>query len=468
MNLYRHEVRLLLRSPAALGATLLLVLLSTIAVVSGLSEVRRQQQTISKLMVLQQEDLRQVARQYGAGNDPGNAAYYSFHGTWNPPSRLAFAASGQRDVAPFVLRVRALGLHAQLYEGETFNPESALPGRFDFAFVLIYLMPLCVIALLHDLISVERETGRLRMLTALRGSMSSAWWHRVSLRFAILLAAILLPFLTGTVIAGTALPAILSSVLLVTLYVAIWCAIATWLASFSGSSATQAARLLGVWVLITLVLPTLSQVLITRAVPADAGVDLVMAHREAVHGSWEIPRERTMERFFQTHPEWRHTAPLAPTFEWKWYLAFHQVADESVETQVAAYRKALRDRERWTERLGYLLPAVATNALLHRLADSDLTAQLDYQESIAAFHEQLRKFFYPYLFEKRPFPPQDYLAAPGYQPMERPLRAQYDLILALVLATALVAWLARLGLQRVEFTERGSTPRLMKPRLIEG
>jgi ABC-2 type transport system permease protein len=443
MNLYRHEARLLLRSPAALGATLLLALLCTIAVVSGLSEARRQQQTIAKLEVLQQDDLRQVARQHGAGNDPGNAAYYSFHGTWNPPSGLAFAAIGQRDIAPFVLRVRALGLHAQLYEGETFNPESALPGRFDFAFVLVYLVPLCVIALLHDLISSERETGRLRTLAALQGAMSSLWWHRVSLRFAMLLAAILLPFVTGAAIAGAELSAILGSVLLATLYVAIWCAIATWLASFPGSSATQAARLLGVWVLITLLLPTLSQVLLTRAIPADSGVDLVMAHREAVHGSWEIPRERTMEQFFQRHPEWKHTAPLAPTFEWKWYLAFHQVADESVAAQVAAYRQALRDRERWTERIGYVLPAVATNTLLHRLADSDLTAQLDYQESIAAFHERLRKFFYPYLFEKRPFPPQDYLAAPGYQAMERSPRAQYDLIFAMVLVTALVAWLAR-------------------------
>lgn len=42
-----------------------------------------------------------------------------------------------RDVSPHILRVRALGLEAQIDDGDTFNPELALPGRFDFAFILL-------------------------------------------------------------------------------------------------------------------------------------------------------------------------------------------------------------------------------------------------------------------------------------------------------------------------------------------
>ncbi len=41
---------------------------------------------------------------------------------------------------------------------------------FDWAFVLIYLLPLVVIALGHDLVTGERETGRLRLLLSLNAS----------------------------------------------------------------------------------------------------------------------------------------------------------------------------------------------------------------------------------------------------------------------------------------------------------
>lgn len=40
----------------------------------------------------------------------------------------------------------------------------------------------------------------------------------------------------------------------------------------------------------------------------------MLAQRQAVHGAWDLPREDTMQRFFQTHPQWQHTAPLQQVF----------------------------------------------------------------------------------------------------------------------------------------------------------
>jgi len=53
--------------------------------------------------------------------------------------------------------------------------------------------------------------------------------------------------------------------------------------------------------------------------------------------------------------------------------------------------------------------------LLHRLADTDLQAQLAYQDRIAAFHARLRKFYYPYVFNDRPFGPADFAVLPAWQ-----------------------------------------------------
>jgi ABC-2 type transport system permease protein len=56
------------------------------------------------------------------------------------------------------------------------------------------------------------------------------------------------------------------------------------------------------------------------------------------------------------------------------------------------------------------------NVLLHRMAATDLPAQLEYQSRIEGFHDGLREFYYAYLFEKRPFAAADYSKAPRFSP----------------------------------------------------
>jgi len=433
MNTWMHELRLITRSKLSIATLLLLLGLSALAVYSGLHEIERQQHTIARLAPLADADLETVFTEHEADNEAGYHAYYSFYNTWDAPSDAAFLALGLRDVAPYVLRIRALGLQAQLYEGETFNPELALPGRFDFAFVLIYLAPLFVIALLHDLVSSERQSGRLRLLQSLPGS-GRLWQRRALLRYGLLLLALGLPVVVGALISGMNGGALSVVLLLIASYVGFWLGLCLLIARSLGSSVANATALMGIWAVLTLILPTLANVVLTRQIPVHQGVDLMLAQREAVHGSWEIPRETTMEAFFANHPHWRDTAPLPEGFHWKWYFAFHQVGDESVADQVAAYRNGLLARQHWTEYLGVVLPGVGTQALLHRVAATDLPAQLHYQYQITEFHRKIREFYYQYLFNDRPITHEDFQQRPQFSPATEsdtnwPLQAWLALLL---------------------------------------
>lgn len=418
MNVWRTELALVLRSRLALAALALLLAVCSLAVVAGLHAVAQQRATIERALRAQSTELTAMAAQHaGPDKDAGYAGYYTFHATWNPPAPLAFAALGQRDVQPHLLRVRLLGLQAQLYESENYNAELALPGTFDFAFVLVYLMPLVVIALMHDLVTGERESGRLRLLlAAASGHARGVWRRRIALRGALVLAAQLLPFLAGAAYAGAFGLHALAIAAVAALYTAAWLAIAAWVAARQRSSATSAMRLVGVWIAAILLLPTLVNTVINRAVPAGRGVDLMLAQREIVHAGWDQPKEATFERFFRSHPEWRGTPPVVGRFHWKWYYAMHQAGDDAVAGLVAQYRASLLARQAWTDRAGWLLPGVAAQGLLHRLADTDLHAQLAYQDRIAAFHTALRRYFYPYLFEERPFTRADFDGMPRYAP----------------------------------------------------
>lgn len=412
--LWMYELRLLLRARLAAFALLLLAVLTVAAIVAGITEVARQRAQIAAIPAAQAEDIGAVAAWVDKGKDAGSAAYYSFHPTWDAPSPLAFAALGMRDVSPYILRVRALGLEAQIYDGDVFNPELALPGRFDFSFVLVFLAPLFTIALFHDLQSSEREAGRLRSLDALPLGGRALWRRRVVVRLALLIAALGIPFVAAAAISGVSTPAIAAVVALITAYLLFWTAVALLVARLRWSSVANAATLAATWLILVLVAPTLAHVVINQAVPVDQGADIALAQREAVNRAWDIPREDTMRRFYERHPQWAFSAPLTEAFHYKWYYAFHQVGDESVADRVRAYRGGLERRAATANALGWILPSVGVQAVLTRLATTDLVAQLAYQDRIRAFHVRLREFYYSYLFTDRPFGKADFDLAPRF------------------------------------------------------
>ena len=415
MNLYAHELRLFWRQRLSRVAILLLAALTVAALAAGMAEVARQRAAIAAIPAAQAEDIGAVADYVVRTRDAGSAAYYSFHPTWDAPAPLAFAALGMRDVSPFILRVRALGLEAQIYDGDSFNPELALPGRFDFAFVLVFLAPLFVIALFHDLQSSEREAGRVRTLMTLPRGGGALWRRRTLARFALIWGALALPFVVAAAIEGVGIGAVVAVLALAAAYLLFWIGVAALVARLGWRSVTNAATLAAAWLLLVLIVPTLANVAIDRAVPISEGTEIALAQREAVNRAWDIPREATMRRFYARYPEWAGSAPLGTAFHYKWYLAFHQNGDEAVARRVADYRHGLEARDRAARALGWMLPPIGVQAALTRLANSDLRAQLAYQDRIRAFHARLRRFYYGYLFTDRPFAREDFDRAPQFE-----------------------------------------------------
>lgn len=415
MSIWRHELRLLARQRMAIAAILLMALLSIGSVWAGLVEIARQDAAIERILPEQAADEAAIARWVSVEGDAGNAAYYTFHATWDRPAPLAFAALGQRDVAPYVLRVRALGLEGQLQESENYNAELALPGRFDWAFVLIYLAPLLLIALLHDVRSGEREAGRAPLLAAMARQSTMLWTRRVLLRSGLLAMALLAPLLVAAAVTGAPLDSTLLMAGVALAYLLFWTLLCLVIGRASRASVTNAAALAASWLVLTLILPALALVAINGAIPVRQGVELTLAQRENVHAGWDRPKEATMQTFIREHPEWRGTPPIEGGFHWKWYYAFQHMGDVSVRSQVAAYRQGLEARSTWTQRLGFMLPAVAVQTAVHRAARTDLAAQLAYQDRVRAFHERLRRFYYPYIFNETPFREPDFARAPRWQ-----------------------------------------------------
>lgn len=399
------------RSRAAVAAVVVLTVLASLSVAFGLAEVARERASIARVLELQTVEDRALV---GYATDAGTFAYNAFFPTWDAPSPLAFAALGQRDLAPSVLRVRALALEAQIYENEQTNPELALPGRFDLAFVAVYLAPLVLIVLLHDLWSGEREAGRLAALRSTPRSSSRVFVARAAVRAILVAAALLLPFAAGAALeAAPFASALLFAAALIGL-VLFWTVLTLLVARFGPRSSTNAAALAGLWFALTLVGPAGASLGVNAAVPVPDGARLARENRDAVHGAWDLPRQATLDRFLALHPEWSDTAPMTQPFHWKWYFAFQHLGDVAVADLSRAYRDGVERRDRLAAAAGWLMPPVALQKAMHRVAETDVTAQLAYQDRVRAFHAELRRFYYPFLFRDLPFGPAEFAAAPRF------------------------------------------------------
>lgn len=411
MTALARELWFFWRVRTAVVAVALLALVASLAVGFGLAEVTRERAAIARVLDLQAAE-DEALKAYAA--DAGTYAYNAFFPTWNAPSPLAFAALGQRDVAPSVLRVRALALEAQIHENEQVNPELALPGRFDLAFVAVYLAPLVLIVLLHDLWSGEREAGRLAALQATPRSGARVFAARAVVRVGLVAAALLGPFAVGATLQGAPAGAALLFAAAMLGVVLFWAAVALLVARLGGRSSVNAAALAGLWFALTLVGPAAANLVVNAAAPVPDGARLARENRDAVHGAWDLPRQPTVDRFLALHPEWAETAPMTQPFHWKWYFAFQHLGDVAVADLSRAYREGIEQREDLAAAAAWLMPPVALQNGMHRIAATDVRAQLAYQDRVRAFHTQLRRHYYPYLFGDLPYGPDDFARAPRF------------------------------------------------------
>lgn len=407
-----REWRFLLRQKYLLVLLVCSFVLSGFAINSGLSEIQDQQQTIERLKTADKADRIKVQQKY---DDLGMMAYYSFHLTYSQPSDLAFAALGERDIFPWKHRINLLALEGQIYESDTQNAELAQAGKIDFVFVISALAPLIIILLFHDLFANERTSGRHDLLVTTAKSYFALWGARIIVRFVACAICLMLPFLIGAFLAGTDLFEMGYVTLLCIIYLGFWTALSVWWGKNATSAPRVASSLIGLWVLFAFIIPILGDLAINKAVHAPKGGDIVLAQREAVNAAWDIPKSTTLNAFAKEYPEFAPYTDMSSEFEWKWYYAFQQMGDLKAAELSKAYRDAAKQKYQLAGFVSWLSPPLLLQRSLTSIAETDAPAAYKYEQQIRDFHQQLREFYYPWLFYKGN-PTKDTLKAmPSYK-----------------------------------------------------
>jgi ABC-2 type transport system permease protein len=403
---------------AAKGLVLLTGLLLAVGLYGifyGTTEVARQRQHLAELPTLARHNVTELKAKFPGPADAGDVGYYRYTFAVHQPTPWASLALGQRDVNPYYLKLRLLGLQGQLYASENVNPGKLLSGNFDLAFVLVYLFPLLIIALSFNLLSGEKEQGILMLLLAQPVRPGLVVGAKLTFRLGLVLGLAGLLSAIGLAWARVPLDGRVGLWLVLTgLYCLFWFGVALLVTAWQRSSAFNAVALLSAWLLLLVLVPSLLQEYVSAACPLPQGLELTMQQREEIHAGWDRPKAATMQRFFAVYPQYRDTATIRERFVWRWYYAFQYLGDKSVAKLAAAYAHGLRERYDLAEHLDWLSPALATQTSLQALAGTDLPAHLAFQQSATHYHDALRAFYYPFLFKKVPFTHADYDRVPTH------------------------------------------------------
>ena len=315
-----------------------------------------------------------------------------------PPAPLPVLATGQSDLVPASETVTLMRLTTPVStRSEIENPSHLLAGRFDLAFVLIWLYPLFLLAFLYDLMAGDRETGTLRLALS-QGISPAGWLSRRTLARAlpVVVIALAATLLAGSDGYGLRLGAALAVILLYGLF---WATLAAAINAVSNSAAGAATSLGAAWVAIVLVAPTLLNLAAESLYPTPSRPELVAASRQA-SGEAEKLGDQLLDSFYKEHPE------LAPPDKRADYVAMKLTEQEEVARSVAPvlekFDKQLLRQQQTVGRWRFVSPAIVAHEALTDIAGTGYWRHRAFRGQVKEFKHAISDFYTPKAHRREP------------------------------------------------------------------
>lgn len=318
-----------------------------------------------------------------------------------PAQPLAVLAIGQSDVLPAYYRISTDAKELLLAATEIENPLRLLIGRFDLAFVIIYLYPLLILALAYNLLSSEKEQGTLALILSQPVSLAALITAKINVRAAVL-GGVLVMVLGASLLVGGLLPhspatwlRIVAWLAVVGVYGAIWFSLAVFVTSFGRGSAANALTLAATWLLLVLVLPAFFNLAATTLHPVPSRVQMIQAMREAADEA-NAEGSKLLARFYEDHPELAADSPERAMNDFNVIrLAVADRTEARVRPVIDAFDRQLARQQDLVSRVQWLSPAILAQGAMNDLAGTGVARHRHFVSQVDAFHREWRGFFAP-------------------------------------------------------------------------
>lgn len=420
-QLLRHEWRILRRGRTIWILMGLAGLMGIYSLFYGKTVIDRQRDTLALLQ--QDERSRLDSLAYWATLDTaqaGNKAKWQkatdpyqvnvpqgYRYANHDPSALTPLSLGMRDLFPYYIPLMGRAVYRQVFQQEITNPQKLAVGHFDWAFVVVFMLPLLLIGLCYNVLSSEQEGGTYALLRAEPVTLQQIVGPKLLLRLGLLAGFISLITLLAVPVLGITDSVLLLKFWLISIaYLLFWGTLIGWVISWQRSSAVNALVLLGFWLVLVVALPALLQQWLTVSQPIDRSTFENLARDQY---SQQQPDSVVLKPYYARHPALyfpKDTAKRDPDF--RPYYARNEQVDVTLAPLVDRYNTEVAARESTVAWLDALLPAVNALDLFNRLAGTSAAAHRDYLRQLVAFHQAWNGFFVPKVFAKQSLTQADY------------------------------------------------------------
>jgi len=335
-----------------------------------------------------------------------------------PPTPLAPLAVGQSDLLPSYFKITTDARETVLAATEIENPHRLLTGRFDLAFVLIYLYPLLILALTYNLLSSEKEQGTLVLALSQPISLRTLVAAKVLLRFTVFLAAVVGLALLASLIIGVdlgapgVLPRLAFWAAAVAGYGLFWFAAAVAVSALGKPSATNAMVLAGVWLALVVLVPSLLSMAATAIYPVPSRVEMIQATRVASDEA-NAEGSKLLAQYYEDHPELVTGDAQQAMNDFNLVrVAVAAEVERRVRPVLDRYSQQLTAQQQIVARARFLSPAILMQDALNDIAGTGAARHRAFVQQVEQYHERWRAHFVRLIFEKARL--EDYSGLPRF------------------------------------------------------
>jgi len=321
-----------------------------------------------------------------------------------PPAPLAALSIGQSDLLPYYFKMTTDAKETVTAGAELENPQRLLAGRFDLAFVIIYLYPLLILAISYNLLSAEKEQGTLALVLSQPVALRTLALAKVTLRLLLFLATIgalaTIALLAAGVDLGNGGVRFALWFAAVAVYGLFWFGLASAVASLGRPSATNAMTLAAIWLALVVLLPSMFNLLATTVYPVPSRVEMVQAVREAsdeANGQGSV----LLSKYYEDHPELAAGGAEQAMNDFNVIrVAVNAEVERRVRPVMDQYGRQLVAQQSVIDRLRFLSPAVLMQDALNDISGTGAGRHRHFMAQVSAYHETWRGYFVPLIFRK--------------------------------------------------------------------
>ena len=420
VSLVRQELGLLGRVRGLWILVSLLLALALVAAASGYARVSARTAVAAGLMADEQllrDSLRAGLKRFEASKTVGDqdipvgakpgALGFSVLSEYvvQPEPPLSALAVGVSDLLPHYYRLNAHAAHTLSQTSSIENPLHLRVGGFDLAFVMVFLLPIIVIALSYDIMSREKELGVLALVGAQGVALSTFIGAKVVARGLLIAVAIVVANLLaiGVLVwlgSSVDFSAAALWIALAVVYGLFWFSIAVLVNALGLASATNGVVLANLWLIFLVVLPAVVNLAATSLYPAPSRVSLTTELREAASEA-EERAAAAREQYFFDHPDMAGGDVDQEVF-FREVAASEADIARSIEPQLAEFQRQAEQQARLVGRLKYLSPALLADHLFAAIAGTDRQYHEAFRRATFEFHSTWREFFVSRLRNDQP------------------------------------------------------------------